>query len=84
MRGWDGRVVCAELLDPSHVPQFLKNLKTPSMLQQVLHEAKWPDIRSSALQQARLGLLDPFDIEAHFAVFSAPAWRYVHVGEPHA
>lgn len=84
LRGWDGRVVCAELLDPSHIPQFLKNLKMPSMLQQVLHEAKWSDIRSSALQQARLGLLDPFEIEAHFAVFSAPAWRYVQVGEPHA
>lgn len=79
LKGWDGRVVCAEVLDPSLLPGFLNHLNEPAQLQHFLHTAKWPDIRSSALMQCQLGVIDPFDVEANFALFDAPIWNYVHL-----
>lgn len=79
LRGWHGRIVCAEILDPAHVPRYLASLTQQSQLAQVLSEAKWPDIRSSALAQSLLGFIDPFDVEAHFSQFSMPAWHNIHL-----
>lgn len=79
LRGWQGRIVCAEILDPTQVPGYLLNLTQQSQVQQALQEAKWPDIRSSALVQSTLGLIDPFDLEAYFSVFNASAWQNVHL-----
>lgn len=84
LKGWDGRIVCAEILDPSRIPNFLQNLQHPALLQQVLHKARWADIRSSALEQSGLGLLDPFDIEAYFSAFASPAWQHLQLGESNA
>ena len=79
LRGWQGRIVCAELLEPAFVPRYLQTLKQQSELQRVLLEAKWPDIRSSALAQSVLGFIDPFDIEVYFSAFSAPVWQFVQL-----
>ena len=76
LRGWNGRVVCAEILDPSRVPEYLTALHEPAKLPQLLQQARWPDRRSSALMQCYLGILDPFDVEAHFASFEAPIWQH--------
>lgn len=84
LKGWDGRVVCAEILDPNYIPHYLQSLSKQSDLAAILHEAKWVDIRSSALLQSALGLVDPFDLEAHFSVFSSPVWNYLHIGGLHA
>lgn len=79
LRGWQGRIVCAEILDPARVPNYLSSLRQQSQLQQVLDETKWPDIRSSALAQSMRGLIDPFDVEAYFSLFSTPVWKTLHL-----
>lgn len=79
LKGWSGRVVCAEILDPNRFSGYLDQLNQPAGLQQFLHDAKWPDLRSSALMQCVLGVLDPFDVEAHFSLFDTPVWRYAQL-----
>ena len=69
-------MVCAEILDPSRVSGYLTALHEPAKLPQLLQQARWPNMRSSALMQCYLGVLDPFDVEAHFAPFEAPIWQH--------
>lgn len=82
LAGWQGRIVCAEILDPALIPGYFSALQQRSPLMPILQKAKWPDIRYSALKQAQRGHVDPFDIESHFSLFSASSWQQVLSMEP--
>lgn len=82
LSGWLGRTVCAEILNPMEIPGYLLALQQGVLLSPLLQKANWPDIRYNALQQAQKGEIDPFDIEAHFAPFSASVWQQVIAMEP--
>lgn len=77
LAGWDGRIVCAEILDPFEHPHFLKNLRQQADSLKNSPQRGWMDIRSNALRQSVLGYLDPFDIERSFSSFFSAVWCQV-------
>lgn len=83
LKGWQGRVVSAEILEPALYPDYLVALASRQPVLPVLLRAGWRPLRSNALEQMRLGLIDPFDLERHFDLFDAPAWQaLVSEGQP--
>lgn len=75
LKGWQGRVVSAEILEPARYPDYLTALSSRQPVLPVLMRAGWRPLRSNALEQVQLGLIDPFDLERHFDMFDAPSWQ---------
>ncbi|GGE62513.1 ATPase, T2SS/T4P/T4SS family [Paenalcaligenes hominis] len=75
LKGWQGRVVSAEILDPALYPDYLVALLARQPVLPVLLQAGWKPLRFNALEQVSLGRIDPFDLERYFDVLDSPAWQ---------
>ena len=75
LSGWQGRVVSAEILDPLLYPDYLRALHNKQPVLPGLLQQGWRPLRYNALQQALLGLVDPFDLERYFSFFNSAAWQ---------
>ncbi len=75
LNGWQGRIVSAEILDPILYPDYLSALHHKQPVLPDLLQQGWRPLRYNALQQALLGLIDPFDLERYFSVFNSAAWQ---------
>lgn len=75
LNGWRGRIVSAELIEPALYKGYLEALQKKQPVLPTLLEQGWRPLRYNALDQAQLGLIDPFDLERYFSLFSAATWQ---------